>query len=206
VTERFILFDVGNVIIDWNPVRLYRKIFGTQAEAEVFCRDICNMAWHVEHDRGRTFASNARRLKADYPQYADEIDAWRERWFEMFNGYVAGMPPLIARLEEAGYPLYGLSNMSHEVWPETCDRYPMLRVLRDVVVSGKVKLIKPDPEIYAAAHALMGHPDRDRVLFIDDSLKNVQAARRYGFMAHHFTSVEVLQADLISQGFLLPAA
>ncbi|RIJ24020.1 HAD family phosphatase [Henriciella barbarensis] len=204
--EPIVLFDLGNVVIDWLPLRLYRKIFASEAEAEAFCRDVCNMDWHVEHDRGRTFAEGARLLKQDHPHYADEIDAWHRRWFEMFDGYVSGVPALIARLEEAQVPLFALSNMSAEIWPETVERFPMLKLFRDVVVSGEEELIKPDPAIYELTHARLGQPPKDSVFFIDDSLKNIEAARAYGFRGHHFTDAESLEAALIEEGLLAPAA
>ncbi len=202
VSERIILFDLGNVVVDWQPVRLYRKIFPTDAEAERFCADVCNMAWHVEHDRGRSFADGAARLKTDFPEYSNEIDAWRGRWFEMFDGYVDGVPPLMARLEEAGHPLYGLSNMSAEVWPETIERFPMIKLLRDVIVSGEEGLIKPDPEIYALTLQRLGNPAASDVFFIDDSLKNIEAASALGFSTHHFTDAIALEKALVHEGFL----
>ena len=205
MSDRIILFDLGNVILEWSPVRLYRKIFPSAAEAEAFCRDVCNMAWHVEHDRGRTFAEGARLLKQDFPHYADEIDAWHGRWFEMFDGYVPGVLPLMGRLEEAGYPLYALSNMSHEVWPETRERFAMLKIFRDAVISGAEGLIKPDRAIYDVAHERMGRPDRASVFFIDDSQKNVDAARDFGFRAHQFTTAQALEAALVEEGILQPA-
>ena len=200
--ERIILFDLGNVVVDWNPVRLYAKIFPTLEEAEAFCTDVCNMAWHVEHDRGLSFAEGARRLKAVYPHYAEEIDAWHGRWFEMFDGYEPGVPALMARLEEAGHPLYGLSNISAEIWPEMLERFAMIRILRDVIVSGEEGLIKPDPKIYEVALKRMGHPDPADVLFIDDSLKNVEAARALGFGVHHFQGAAGLEQALVEEGFL----
>lgn len=206
MADRILLFDVGNVIIDWQPIQLYRQIFGNQAEAEAFLREVCTMDWHVEHDRGRSFAEGARLLKAQFPHHAEAIDAWRGRWWDMFDGYVDGVPTLIARLEEAGHPLFGLSNMSHEVWPETCERFPILKVLRDVLISGEVGLIKPDPAIYEATHEMMGRPDKASVFFIDDSLRNVEAARAFGFGAHHFTSGQALEKALVENGFLSSAA
>ena len=202
MSERVVLFDLGNVVLDWQPVRLYRKIFSTEEDAQTFCRDVCNMAWHVEHDRGRSFAEGARILKADYPEYAAEINAWYGRWFEMFDGYVDGVPELMARLEAAGVPLYGLSNMSAEVWPETVERFPALKRLRDVVVSGEEGLIKPDPAIYELTLRRLGNPDPASVFFIDDSLKNVEAARQAGLGGHHFKDAAGLEAALAGEGFL----
>ena len=202
MAERIILFDLGNVVVDWDPVRLYAKIFPTLEEAEAFCTDVCNMTWHVEHDRGLSFAEGARRLKAVYPQYADEIDAWHGRWFEMFDGYEPGVPALMARLEEAGHPLYGLSNLSAEVWPEMRERFAMIRLLRDVVVSGEEGVIKPDRKIYEIALERMGHPAPGDVFFIDDSLKNIEAAREIGLVAHHFQGAAGLEQALLAEGLL----
>jgi len=202
VSERIILFDLGNVVVDWKPVRLYRKIFPTEEEARRFCDEVCTMAWHVEHDRGRTMEDGAAELKSIYPHYADEIDAWRLRWFEMFDGYEAGVPELIERLDAAGHPLYGLSNMSAEVWPETLERFPVIRRLRDVVVSGEERVIKPDRAIYEIALRRMGNPDPGSVFFIDDSLKNIEAAAAFGFGTHHFKGASGLEEALIGEGFL----
>jgi|TARA_R100000501_G_C2600726_1_gene97855 HAD superfamily hydrolase (TIGR01509 family) len=124
----------------------------------------------------------------------------------MFDGYVTGVPALIARLEEAQLPLFALSNMSAEIWPETVQRFPMLKLFRDVVVSGEEGLIKPDPAIYELAHQRLGQPEKASVFFIDDSLKNVEAAREFGFRAHHFTDAATLEAALLEEGLLQPAA
>lgn len=202
LAERIILFDLGNVVVDWDPVRLYRKVFDSEAEARRFCGEVCTMAWHVEHDRGRSFAEGARQLKAIHPEYAAEIDAWHGRWFEMFDGYVDGVPEIIDRLDVAGHPLYGLSNISHEIWPGMLENFPVIRRLRDVVVSGEERLIKPDPAIYEIALERMGNPDPGNVFFIDDSEKNIVAARDLGFGVHHFRSAAELEAALVSEGIL----
>ncbi|WP_300377311.1 HAD family phosphatase [Henriciella sp.] len=202
MAERIILFDLGNVVVDWDPVYLYRKVFDSEDEARRFCGEVCTMAWHVEHDRGRSFAEGARQLKALHPEYAAEIDAWHGRWFEMFDGYVDGVPELIKRLDEAQYPLYGLSNISHEIWPGMLEHFPLIRRLRDVVVSGEERLIKPDPAIYEIALNRMGNPDPAQVFFIDDSEKNIEAARRLGFRGHHFRCAGELEAALVSEEIL----
>lgn len=202
MAERIILFDLGNVVVDWQPIRLYRKIFDTDDEAQAFLRDVCNMAWHVEHDRGLSFAEGARLLKAEHPHYAKEIDAWHGRWFEMFYGYVDGVPEIMARLDEAGLRLYGLSNMSAEVYPETVERFPAIRRLRDVVVSGEEGVVKPDRRIYEIALERMGHPAPGDVFFIDDSLKNVEAAAALGFDTHHFRNAVILESALTDRGLL----
>lgn len=199
---RIVLFDLGHVVVDWQPIKLYRDLFETEEEAQVFVRDICNMDWHVEHDRGVSMADNAQPLIEKYPHYASHIRAWRTRWLDMFEGYVPGMPPLMARLEEARVPLYGLSNLPAEIAQETFDAFPMIKLLRDVVVSGEEKVIKPERRIYEIALARMGNPDPSDVLFADDREKNCVAAEAIGIKAHHFTGAAGFEARLRAEGFL----
>ena len=202
MTAQIVLFDLGNVVVDWQPIILYRQYFDTEAEAQAFCRDVCNMAWHVNHDRGVPMADNAAPLIAQYPQFEQQIKAWRTRWLDMFVGYVTGTPQIMVRLEEARIPLYGLSNIPDEVAQETFDAFPMIKILRDVIVSGAEKVVKPHREIYDIALSRMGHPDPATVLFIDDSLPNIEAAKALGFRTHHFKDAAGLEAALILEGLL----
>ncbi len=202
MAARIVLFDLGHVIVDWQPIKLYRQYFSSSAQARAFCDDICNMDWHVQHDLGVPMAENAAHLIAQYPEYETEILAWRTRWLDMFEGYVPGIPPLMARLEERRVPLYGLSNLPAEIAEETFDAFPMIRLLRDVIVSGAEKVIKPDPRIYQIALARMGNPDPADVMFIDDRLVNIEAAETLGFRGHHFSSAEGLERALTDEGLL----
>ncbi|MEO1662314.1 MAG: HAD family phosphatase [Pseudomonadota bacterium] len=199
---RIVLFDLGHVVVDWQPIRLYRELFDSDAEAEMFVRDICNMDWHVHHDRGVSMADNAKPLIAKYPQYESQILAWRTRWLDMFEGYVPGMPPLMARLEEKRVPLYGLSNLPAEIAQETFDTFPMMKLLRDIIVSGEEKTVKPERRIYEIALARMGDPNPSDVLFTDDRENNCAAAEVMGLKAHHFTGAEGLEARLVAEGLL----
>lgn len=202
MSARIVLFDLGHVVVDWQPVRLYRDFFETEAEAQAFVRDICNMDWHLQHDLGVSMAENASGLIAKYPQYEKPIRAWRSRWLDMFEGYVPGMPPLMARLEEARVPLYGLSNLPAEIAQETFDAFPMIKLLRDIIVSGEEKVAKPDARIYEIALARMKHPDPQTVLFTDDRQNNCAAAAALGFKTHHFTGAAGLESRLIEEGLL----
>lgn len=199
---RIVLFDLGHVVVDWQPIRLYRTLFDREDEAEAFVRDICNMAWHVEHDRGVSMADNAKPLIAKYPQYERQIRAWRSQWLDMFEGYVPGMPTLMARLEEARVPMYGLSNIPAEVAQETIDAFPMIKLLRDVVVSGAEKVIKPERRIYEIAMARMGNPDPGDVLFTDDRERNCEAAEALGLKVHHFQGSAGFEARLRKEGLI----
>lgn len=202
MSARIVLFDLGNVVVDWQPIRLYREYFETEAAAAAFVRDVCNMDWHVNHDRGVSMADNAAPLITQYPEFEAEIKAWRTRWLDMFEGYVPGTPVIMAKLEEAGVPLYGLSNIPAEVADETFDAFPMIHILRDVVVSGAEQVVKPDPKIYQIALDRMGNPDPSEVFFIDDSQKNIDAAAILGFRTHHFQGAAGLERALQAEGLL----
>ncbi|MEM7766081.1 MAG: HAD family phosphatase [Pseudomonadota bacterium] len=199
---RTVLFDLGNVVVDWEPVRLYRQVFETEAEAEHFCREVCTMEWHLAHDLGVPMADNRQALIDQYPGHAEAITAWDTRWMEMFHGYVPGVPTLMARLEERGVPLFGLSNMPAEKAGETFDAFPIIHLLRDVVVSGAEKVAKPDRRIYEITHARMAAPAPSDVLFIDDRQDNIDAAEAFGFRGHLFTGAAGLEAALERHGVL----
>jgi len=202
MSARIVLFDLGNVVVDWRPLLLYRHMFDDLSEAEAFCADVCNMAWHTEHDRGISMDENAAPLIGKYPQYEKQIRAWKTRWLDMFAGYVPGTPELMARLEEKRVPLFGLSNLPAEKADETFNAFPMIRILSDVVVSGVEKVVKPDPEIYNIALARMGQPNPADVLFIDDNRNNIVAAKGFGFQTHHFQGSNCLGVDLSKRGLI----
>ena len=199
---RIVLFDLGHVVVEWQPIKLYRQYFPSEAEARAFCADVCNMDWHVQHDLGVPMAENAARLIAQHPEYETEILAWQTRWLDMFEGYVPGVPQLMAQLEERRVPLYGLSNIPAEVAEMTFNAFPMIHLLRDVIVSGAEKIVKPDPRIYQIALARMDNPDPADVLFIDDRQPNIDAAQALGFRGHHFRGAAGLEQVLVSEGLL----
>ncbi len=196
------LFDLGHVVLDWDPARLYAKIIDTPQERQMFLADICNMAWHTRHDAGASFAENAVDLIRQYPQYETEILAWGRRWMEMFDGYVEGTAELIRRLDARQVPLYALTNMPADPWDEMLQEFEILRRFRDVIVSGRIGLIKPGTEIHHVALEVMDHPEPANVLFIDNSLPNVEAADALGFRTHHFKHAEGLETALLCEGLL----
>jgi len=196
------LFDLGHVVLDWEPSRLYTKIFDTPQERDAFLTDVCTMAWHTRHDAGVSFADNAAELIRLYPHYEAEILAWGRRWMEMFDGYMDGTAELIARLDARGVPLYALSNMPADPWDEMLEAFDVLRRFRHVVVSGQIGMIKPNADIYHHALKMMDGPDPDTVIFIDNSLPNVEAADALGFRTHHFKHAEGLEQALVREGLL----
>lgn len=202
MTARMVLFDLGNVVVDWDPTRLYTRLLGNREEAERFYRDICTLEWHTAHDRGVSMADNARDLINRHPQHADLIRAWDTGWLDMFHGYVAGVPDIIQELNDRNTPLFALTNFPSEKWEDTVSAFPLLDVFADVVISSREKMVKPDPRIYELTLSRMGSPNPDQVFFIDDRVTNVEAARKVGMHAAQFTNAAQLRADLKAQGLL----
>ena len=202
MTVRYILFDLGRVVLDWEPSRLYSKLFDSSDELAWFLENVCTMDWHTRHDAGVSFADNAPGLIAKHPKYEAQIRAWGERWMEMFAGYIDGTPEIIERLTEKGLPLYALTNMPSETKPLMDAHFPLLTIFQDIIVSGDEKLVKPDPAIYALTLKRMGLPAPGEVLFIDDSEKNITAAAALGFETHLFRGAAGLERTLVEAGLL----
>lgn len=202
MAARIALFDLGGVIIDWSPARLYSKIFADRAEMDRFLSSICTMEWHTRHDAGVSFAENAAPLIAAHPQYENQIKAWRGRWMEMFDGTIAGSERLVESLAGRGTPLYALSNMPAETWGDVFPAYPILKRFRQIVVSGETGLVKPDPAIFQLTLARMGGPSPDEVLFIDDAPRNIATADALGLRTHLFRDSASLERTLILEGLL----
>ena len=195
-TPTFLLLDLGKVVVDWDPLRLYRTIFATEQEARQFCSEVCTLDWHTEHDRGIPMAENAEPLIERYPEYEHAIRAWRTRWLDMFNGYITGMPELVRELRAQAVEMFALTNLPAEVATATFDAHPLIKEFQDVIVSGAEGVVKPNPKIYQIALQRMGRPDPGSVLFVDDRYENVEAARKLGFQTHLFESAEDLRAHL----------
>jgi 2-haloacid dehalogenase len=198
-----VIFDLGGVLIDWNPRHLYRKLFDDAAAMEGFLRDVCAPAWNLEQDRGRPWAQAIAELSAIHPDKAELIAAYRGRWHEMLNGPIAGTVAILEALHAAKVPLYALTNWSAESYPHAEELYGFLGLFRGVVVSGRIGLVKPDREIYDHTITRFGVVP-ERTVFIDDSAKNVAGAEAAGLRALHFTGPEALARDLAALG--LPVA
>ena len=173
-----IVFDLGNVLIGWDPRNLYRKIMDKEEEMEYFLSNICTMDWNAEQDRGRSWDLACRDLAEKYPDYHALIWAYWHRWPETLSGPIEENVALLETFKKEGkYRLYGLTNWSAEAFPYARKNFPFLQHFRDILVSGEEGLIKPDPAIY---HLLYQRFDINpaTAVFIDDSLKNVIAARK----------------------------
>lgn len=202
MAARIALFDLGGVLLDWSPERLYSGLFNDPAECAYFLNHVCTPQWHEAHDRGVSFQENAASLIERFPAYESQIRDWHRRWADMFDGYVRGTERLIELLRGRDVPLYGLSNMPAEIWPMMLDMFPLLTRFRDIVVSGQTGLVKPDPAIFHLARSRMGDPDPADVLFIDDIPRNIATAEALGYQGHLFRNAAGLEQELIRQGLI----
>ena len=198
-----VVFDIGGVLLDWNPRYLYRQLFNDDEAMERFLSEVCSPAWNERQDAGRPWGEAVADLIARHPEHAAMISAYHERWQEMLSGEVPGSVDVLEELKSQGLRLYALTNWSHETFPVARKIYPFLEFFEGVVVSGEEKLIKPDPEIF---HRLLARYDimPSRAVYIDDSPRNVAAAADVGLRALRFTDADRLRQDLIGLG--LPIA
>jgi 2-haloacid dehalogenase len=199
---RAILWDFGHTLVDWDPRRVYRDMLDTDDAVEAFLGGVCSMDWHVGHDRGIPMAEHRKPLIAAHPDKAELIIAWDTRWDEMFDGWVTGMDAIVAALEAAGIPQYGLTNLPAEKWPNVQALYPALTRFEDVVVSGEEGLVKPDRRIYEITAARVAF-EPSEILFFDDRQDNVDAARAFGFDAERFESAAQVRDALATRGISL---
>jgi 2-haloacid dehalogenase len=196
------VFDFGGVLIDWDPRHLYRKLLaGDEAAIEHFLATVCTHEWNRCQDAGRSFAEGARLLKAEHPDKAELIDAYHTRFDEMLAGSIAGSVAILAELRDRGIPLYGLTNWSAETFPAAVERFAFLRWFRGILVSGEIRLAKPDPRIFALLIQRFAL-EPERAVYIDDVEANVAAARPFGIHAIHFTTPARLREELVGLGLL----
>lgn len=190
-----VVFDLGGVLVDWNPRHLYRKIFDDEAAMEAFLADICNSAWNERQDRGRPWAEAIEEAIALHPVHEPQIRAYRSRWDEMLGGALEDTVQVLNELHHAGIRLLALTNWSAETFHVAEERFEFLGKFEGVLVSGREGMMKPEPEIFQLLIRRYGLAP-SRTLFIDDVQKNVDAAAAQGLRAVQFTSAQQLRADL----------
>jgi 2-haloacid dehalogenase len=197
-----VVFDLGGVILDWDPRHLYRRVFdGDEAAMERFLGTVCTPEWNEELDGGRPFAEGIADLQVRHPEHHEHIAAYFERWEEMLAGPIPGAPALLRELKETGLPVYALSNWSAETYPIAERRFDFLSCFDGVVISGRLGVKKPDLAIFT--HLLQTYRlEASTTLFIDDYDRNIVAARRSGLQALRFESVPQLRHALESRGVL----
>lgn len=187
-----VVFDIGNVLIHWDPRLLYRKIFtrvdmtADEGMVDWFLATVCTTEWNIEQDRGRSIAEAEAEAIGRHPDYAPQIRAFYGRFQEMIPGEIPDTVAALRQAKAAGLRLHGLTNFGRETFPQTAARFDFLRSFDTVVVSGDERVIKPDPAIF---HILIERAglDPQRTAFIDDSAANIRSAAELGFATHHFT-------------------
>jgi 2-haloacid dehalogenase len=196
-----IVYDLGGVLIDWNPRHLYRKLIEDEATMEWFLAEVCHTAWNEEQDRGRRFAAAIEEAAARHPEYRPLIQAYFERWAEMMAGEIEGAVAILEELKGAGYELHALTNWSAETFPHARVRFSFLERFETILVSADVGLIKPDPAIFRLLLERIGRAPAE-CIYIDDNPKNVAAAAALGFDAIAFQSAPQLRAALADRNLL----
>jgi len=194
-----VVFDIGGVLIDWNPRHLFRKVFENEEEMEWFLANVCTYEWNLQQDGGKLFSVATAELQEKYPEYSDKIGLYYGRWEEMLDGEIKGTVEIFKRLKSAGMPLYALSNWSHEAFPVAYEKYDFMKDFDGLVVSGYEKLLKPDHAIYRVLMQRYG-VNPEEAVYIDDNKPNADAAAELGFHAIHFSSPEQLRTELRSLG------
>jgi 2-haloacid dehalogenase len=201
-THSIAVFDLGGVLVDWNPRYLYRKLFvGDEASMEHFLANVCTSAWNSQQDAGRTFAEGCAALKRQYPDHAQMIDAWFERHGEMLAGPISGTVDILRELRCSRIPLYALSNWSAETFPTARRRFDFLQCFDGILLSGEARMIKPDPRFYQLFCETFG-VDPAQAIFIDDLQANVDAAITMGMRGIRFRDPLALRIELEEIGLL----
>lgn len=199
-----VVFDLGGVLIDWDPRYLYRSMFDGDEEAmEAFLAEVTTPEWNALQDAGRPWAEAVETLIREHPHHRERIVAYRERWPEMLAGAIEPTVALLDELRGTGVRLLALTNWSGETFPIARSMFPFLEWFDGIVVSGDVRMAKPDPRIFR--HLIDEHTlDPSSTVFIDDSERNVRAASELGITAIRYTDADQLRSELVRLG-VLPA-
>ena len=196
-----IVFDFGNVLVDWDPRYLYRQFFSDDQAIEHFLREIGFHEWNLAQDRGRPFAEAVSELCREYPHYCHLIRAYDSRWEETISGPIWPTVEILRQLKANDYELYGLSNWSLEKFSLVRPKYEFFSWFKAMVISGEVGLAKPDWQIFHLLLEKIGRPASECIL-IDDSPSNIAAAQQLGFITIQFRSADWLRKDLLQYGIL----
>ena len=197
-----IIFDLGGVLIDWNPKHLYRKILKDEAQVDWFLSNICTSEWNDQQDAGRSFEDATKELISKHPEWEEAITAWYGRWQETIKGPIEDTVSILEAIKNSNrFRLYALTNWSAETFPWALENFNFLHWFEGIVVSGVEKTRKPFPEFYQILF------DRYKInpsnsVFIDDNIKNIDGAQQVGLPAIHFKDSNSLEKELISLGIL----
>lgn len=196
-----VVFDVGRVIVQWDLRHLFAQLVEDADQLDFVLTNVVTEEWHFEHDAGRPLAEMVPERKAKFPEYAHLIDAYASNFLETIPGRVPGTADLIERLAVAEVPLFAITNFGAEFWDQFAPTEPVLAHFGDIVVSGREKLVKPDPAIFELAERRFGFP-ANAMLFIDDNAANIASARALGWQVHQFSGADELASDLAERGLI----
>lgn len=196
---RHIVFDIGNVLIRWDPDRLYKRLIPDDGERERFFSEVGIHEWNLEQDRGRSWADAEAAVIADFPHHEENIRAWRRHWHDMVPGPIEETAAILEQLIADGYDVTALTNFAADTFEEAQARFPYLTTFRGITVSADVKLVKPDLAIYRH-HAESHDLEPAAILFFDDMPANIAAAREAGWNAERFVDPATMRADLERYG------
>lgn len=198
-----IIFDLGAVLIDWNPKYMFSKIFDTQEKMNWFFDNICTSEWNEKQDAGRLLKEATEELISIYPEHEQEVRAYYDRWEEMLGGPIHETVDILQSLKDGGrYRLYALTNWSAETFPVALQRYDFLKWFDGIVMSGEEMTRKPFALIY---QTLLDRfkIDPGEAIFIDDSLRNIKGAEVVGIRGIHFESPQQLRQSLETAGIVV---
>jgi 2-haloacid dehalogenase len=195
-----IIFDFGGVLIDWNPRYMYKEEFEESSAMEDFLNRVCTDDWNLQQDKGRSLAEGTRILQESFPEHVAKIQLFYDQWEKMIKGQISQNVNVLRKLKEK-YKLYGLTNWSAETFPIVFNRYPFFKLFDGIVISGEEKLIKPDRKIF---ELLLDRYQlkAENALFIDDNIKNIQAAKELGFTTIHVLEKTDLERELHVLGLI----
>jgi 2-haloacid dehalogenase len=198
-----VIFDLGGVLIDWDPRYLNRTLFADEAAMERFLAEVTTPEWNAAQDAGRPWTEAVEVLAARFPDERPLIEAFHLRWSETLGGPIDGTVDVLADLRERDIRLLALSNWSAETFPVARARYPFLGWFEGIVISGELGVAKPDARIF---QTLIRRYDIEpsKTVFVDDSVANVEAAQQLGFIGLHFDDADRLRTDLERLGVLGP--
>lgn len=197
-----IIFDLGGVLIDWNPAYVFDKLIADEARRKQFFAEVCTPEWNEEQDAGRSLAEATKLLIDQYPDWQEYIEAYYGRWEEMLGGPIHETVEIFKELKESGkYKLYALTNWSAELFPVALSRYYFLHWFDGRLVSGEEKTRKPFREIYQLIIDRF-HINKDEAIFIDDNLRNAEAAEAFGLKTIRFKTPVQLRQELTAIGIL----
>ena len=200
-----IVFDLGNVLIRWDPYPVLLKAFNNEdIKTRWFLDNICHMEWNTTLDTGIRFDDAKKQRIAEYPEYEEYIAIYLDKWEEMLQGAIDGTLDILKKLKESGkYKLFAITNWSAEKFPVARQKYSFLSWFDDIVVSGEIGIVKPDRRIYKYAIDRFNLQQPESALFIDDRMENIEAAGEFGIKGIHFRDPQQLAAELRSFGINL---